>query len=1135
MFFRKNKKSGKKGFTLVELLAVLVILGIVTGLSLPLLKTIQDINKNKKFNSYSDSMKYGAKLYLNSYEMDSFGDVGSGCTKIGFTELNNKGLLKDIALDNVSCEDDATFVRVLKVNDHYGYSMHVKCTNTVTHKLEYQYPENSNDAGDCDFGNGKLIDVKPIPDHTTSYVQSVDDIVVRLESYTGIYPNDVSIEYAFSTQKNENSIIGTWNPLSFTVPNENTQYSAIENDSLPIKVDSAKFKTPEGYTGTLYLLVRVINLKDLADRNWMEDAPDMLTPPTDTFKLDVIKPTDTMTSTNNVAATQSVTLHMEDNIGLASYYFGTTVPNDSNRKTLNYKTISGKNVDKVETVSDGKTYYLRVYDIAGNYVDDSRIFYKTTLVPNRGTVNPNTVITLVNNSFNIPNPGAVTGYTWGGWFTNNNLTGTAVTSHKPTSNASLYGKWTANSYNIAYTMNGGNNPTTMPTSGVYDQNVTISKPTKTFTVNVNANNAGATISSTTASSAQTFAGWTGTNINTSTAKYGTVSNTVNTAWSNGSTKVGSNSNTMYFKNLHSNQGATVTMVANWTAVNVKLPTATRTGYTCSFNTAANGSGTSYASGANYTPSTTTNNATLYVRCTPNKYTVTLSQTNATTNGTASVQATYDAAMPTISLPKRQYTVTYNYNYTGSSNTTATATYNFGGYSYNGTNYYTSGGASARTWNIASNTTLAIAWTGGSVTLPNPSRTSYDFNGWYTAATGGTRVGLGNASYTVTKNETLYAHWTLSEFTVTLDKQGGTGGSDTVKARNGSAMTTITAPTKAGYKVTYNYNGSGQASSSATSAYTFNGYFAATGGSGRKYYNANGTSANTYDKSADSRIYAYWTGGAVTLPTPSANCGNSFAGWYTAQTGGTRVGGAGASYTPTAAVTLYAHWTSTDSGNFGSDSWATIVSNVQNGNYGRYPVGSTKTVNMGSLGCHTLRVSNNSNYGCSRASKTACGFVLEFTNVVDNRVFHSSDDNSVGWPGSTIRSYLNGTFYNALPADLRNGIISTTVVSGHGTYVSSNQTSTDKIYLLATAELKPNDYSCIALEYTSGQTRLLDYYSNHDPVKYYNGGAYAWWMRSANSCDGWRVCAFRIINGDGSHGSTCATGAAGVSPAFRLRG
>lgn len=45
---------------------------------------------------------------------------------------------------------------------------------------------------------------------------------------------------------------------------------------------------------------------------------------------------------------------------------------------------------------------------------------------------------------------------------------------------------------------------------------------------------------------------------------------------------------------------------------------------------------------------------------------------------------------------------------------------------------------------------------------------------------------------------------------------------------------------------------------------------------------------------------------LTLPTPNARTGYAFAGWYTAATGGSSKGGAGAKFTPTAIMTLYAH-------------------------------------------------------------------------------------------------------------------------------------------------------------------------------------------------------------------------------------
>lgn len=54
------------------------------------------------------------------------------------------------------------------------------------------------------------------------------------------------------------------------------------------------------------------------------------------------------------------------------------------------------------------------------------------------------------------------------------------------------------------------------------------------------------------------------------------------------------------------------------------------------------------------------------------------------------------------------------------------------------------------------------------------------------------------------------------------------------------------------------------------------------------------------------LYAQWSAmPAVTLPKPTRS-GYSFLGWYTAASGGNKVSDGG-SYTPTANITLYAHW------------------------------------------------------------------------------------------------------------------------------------------------------------------------------------------------------------------------------------
>ncbi len=73
-----------------------------------------------------------------------------------------------------------------------------------------------------------------------------------------------------------------------------------------------------------------------------------------------------------------------------------------------------------------------------------------------------------------------------------------------------------------------------------------------------------------------------------------------------------------------------------------------------------------------------------------------------------------------------------------------------------------------------NTASVTDKSGTKVTLPTASRNGYTFNGWFTASTGGNEVGDGGSSYTLSATTTLYAQWTIKEYTIKLDQDGGSG-------------------------------------------------------------------------------------------------------------------------------------------------------------------------------------------------------------------------------------------------------------------------------------------------------------------------------------------------------------------------
>jgi uncharacterized repeat protein (TIGR02543 family) len=49
--------------------------------------------------------------------------------------------------------------------------------------------------------------------------------------------------------------------------------------------------------------------------------------------------------------------------------------------------------------------------------------------------------------------------------------------------------------------------------------------------------------------------------------------------------------------------------------------------------------------------------------------------------------------------------------------------------------------------------------GATITLPTPTKNGYTFNGWFSAIYGGIPYGIGESSYTVSENITMFAQWT----------------------------------------------------------------------------------------------------------------------------------------------------------------------------------------------------------------------------------------------------------------------------------------------------------------------------------------------------------------------------------------
>lgn len=204
----------------------------------------------------------------------------------------------------------------------------------------------------------------------------------------------------------------------------------------------------------------------------------------------------------------------------------------------------------------------------------------------------------------------------------------------------------------------------------------------------------------------------------------------------------------------------------------------------------------------------------------------------------------------------------------------------------------------------------------------PTRDHFRFVGWGTSNGATTATYQPGATLSQDRATCLYAVWEGNQYSITLNNQGATTAGTTTIYENYAkgiyadvagtkeiSTSGISVPAKA-YTVTFNYNGNGTANTSAKGTYTFGGYYTGTNGSGTQMIANTGKMTASFTNTfyqANGTLYAKWTGGAVTLPTPSRT-NYTFAGWYTATSGGNKIGNGGASYVPTANITLYARWT-----------------------------------------------------------------------------------------------------------------------------------------------------------------------------------------------------------------------------------
>ncbi len=380
----------------------------------------------------------------------------------------------------------------------------------------------------------------------------------------------------------------------------------------------------------------------------------------------------------------------------------------------------------------------------------------------------------------LPTPNPPTGYSFSGWYTAASG-GTLVTSSTTVtiaSNHTLYAHWTVNQYLVSFDRNDGSGLSEGSMWVIYGNTYGwLPTPTRT---------------------GYTFSGWYtaasgGSQVTASTTVTTASNHTLYAHWS-------AKPYTVYF-NANGGSVSQSSKTVYYDSTYGTLPTPTRTGYTF-WGWYTDEEGGSYVTDS--TTVTTAEDHTLYAHWNANSYDVYFDP-----NGGQFVNYDGDTLYWV-----RQYGESYKGHGEGLPLVERDG-YNFDGWytAINGGTLITGDSIVS----IAADHTLYAHWTakeytvyfepnGGSVstgsktvtygetygTLPTPTRDGYTFKGWYTAASGGSRV-KSTTTVTATEDHTLYAHWTKSvtEFNGTIewnDEDVEYKGTTPYVIANGSAQT-----------------------------------------------------------------------------------------------------------------------------------------------------------------------------------------------------------------------------------------------------------------------------------------------------------------------------------------------------------
>ncbi len=196
-----------KGFTLVELLAVIVVLAVILAIAIPSVLNIIEQSRKDVFTKSEDMLANAAKTYLTSNNSLLPTNIGESSV-IYLTTLVNEKIIESIKdpRDNSECNKDNSVVKIYKIGDNkYQYDAYLECTN-------YQTDITNPDI--VATVNGTSVGVKVYDESGFTIGKNiVDRVVLPSATVNGLSQHTLIARIKINAFNNPNSLLNIYNNI----------------------------------------------------------------------------------------------------------------------------------------------------------------------------------------------------------------------------------------------------------------------------------------------------------------------------------------------------------------------------------------------------------------------------------------------------------------------------------------------------------------------------------------------------------------------------------------------------------------------------------------------------------------------------------------------------------------------------------------------------------------------------------------------------------------------------------------------------------------------------------------------------------------------------------------------------------